>query len=137
MDPSSKREALPKRRIDEFLVTDAVVVGAPMYYFSIPTQLNAWIDRILIAGKTFRYEATGPEGLVGEKRVIVALACGGFYGADTPAPSMEHLETYLRTAFNFIGIEPEVVAADGVIIGPDQNEAALAQARDEAMLLAA
>jgi FMN-dependent NADH-azoreductase len=123
--------------LDEFLDADTVVIGAPMYNFSIPTQLKAWIDRILVAGKTFRYGATGPEGLVGEKRVIIALARGGFYGADTPAAPMEHLETYLRTAFNFIGIEPEAVAADGVNIGPEQKEAALAQARGEAMLLAA
>jgi FMN-dependent NADH-azoreductase len=123
--------------LDEFLAAQTVVIGAPMYNFSLPSQLKAWLDRILMAGKTFRYTAEGPEGLAGGKRVIVALARGGFYGADTPAAAMEHLESYLRAAFNFIGIEPEFVAADGVNIGPEQRAAAVRQAEGEALLLAA
>ena len=66
--------------LDEFLAADTVVIGAPMYNFTLPTQLKAWIDRIVVAGKTFRYTDNGPEGLAGGKRVIVALARGGFYG---------------------------------------------------------
>ena len=62
--------------VDEFLAADTVVIGAPMYNFSLPSQLKAWIDRILVAGETFRYTANGPEGLAGGKRVIVALARG-------------------------------------------------------------
>ena len=72
--------------LDEFLAADTIVIGAPMYNFTLPTQLKAWLDRILVAGRTFRYTATGPEGLVGDKRVIVALARGGFYGAGSPPP---------------------------------------------------
>ena len=64
--------------MDEFLAADIVVLGAPMYNFTIPSQLKAWIDRILVAGKTFRYGAQGPEGLAGNKRVIVAISRGGF-----------------------------------------------------------
>ena len=123
--------------LDEFLAADTVVIGAPMYNFSAPTQLKAWIDRILVSGRTFHYTAEGPVGLASGKRVIVALARGGFYGSGSPAAAMEHLETYLRATFNFIGIEPEFVAADGVNIGPEQREAAVNQARGEAMLLAA
>ena len=67
--------------LDEFLAADTVVIGAPMYNFTLPTQLKAWIDRILVAGKTFRYTENGPEGLAGGKRVIIALARGGFYDA--------------------------------------------------------
>src|SRR5688572_7084094 len=63
--------------LDEFLTTQTVVIGAPMYNFSLPSQLKAWLDRILVSGKTFRYTAEGPEGLAGGKRVIVALARGG------------------------------------------------------------
>ena len=107
--------------LDEFLAADAVVIGAPMYNFTLPTQLKAWLDRILVAGKTFRYTANGPEGLAGGKRVIVALARGGFYDKDSPASALEHLESYLRGVFNFIGIEPEFVAADGLAIGPEQR----------------
>ncbi len=82
--------------LDEFLAADTIVIGAPMYNFTLPSQLKAWIDRILIAGKTFRYTAEGPEGLAGGRRVIVALARGGFYDVNSPAASLEHLETYLR-----------------------------------------
>ena len=123
--------------LDEFLAADTVVIGAPMYNFTLPSQLKAWIDRILIAGTTFRYTATGPEGLAGGKRVIIALARGGFYDAGSPAAELEHLETYLRGVFNFIGIEPEFVAADGLAIGPEQREQSIRQALGETVRLAA
>ena len=74
--------------LDEFLAADAVVIGAPMYNFTLPTQLKAWIDRIVVAGKTFRYTANGPEGLATGKRVIVALARGGFYDQGSPASAL-------------------------------------------------
>lgn len=118
--------------LDEFLSADTIVIGAPMYNFSLPTQLKAWIDRILIAGTTFRYGSNGPEGLAGGRRVIVALARGGFYGTDTPARAFEHLETYLSTAFGFIGIVPEFVVADGIATGAEGRETALAQALAQA-----
>ena len=123
--------------LDEFLAADTIVIGAPMYNFSLPSQLKAWIDRILIAGTTFRYTADGPEGLAGGKRVIIALARGGFYDASSPAASLEHLETYLRSVFNFIGIEPEFVAADGLAVSPEQREESIAQALGTTIRLAA
>ena len=123
--------------LDEFLSADTIVIGAPMYNFTLPTQLKAWLDRILVAGKTFRYTESGPEGLATGKRVIVALARGGFYEQGSPASALEHLETYLRGVFNFIGIEPEFVAADGLAIGPEQREASIKQALGETVRLAA
>ena len=123
--------------IDEFFAADTIVIGAPMYNFTLPTQLKAWIDRIVIAGKTFQYTANGPEGLAKGKRVIIALARGGFYDANSPAAALEHLETYLRGVFNFIGIEPEFVAADGLAISPEQREASLSQAQGETLRIAA
>jgi FMN-dependent NADH-azoreductase len=123
--------------LDEFLAADTVVIGAPMYNFSLPTQLKAWIDRIVIAGRTFRYTETGPEGLATGKRVIIALARGGMYDQGSPAAALEHLETYLRGVFNFIGIDPEFVAADGLAIGPEQREASINQALGESTRLAA
>lgn len=123
--------------LDEFLAADAVVIGAPMYNFTLPTQLKAWIDRILVAGKTFRYTEKGAEGLVPGKRVIVALARGGDYRKPAPAAALEHLETYLAGVFNFIGIEAEFVAADGVNISPERREGALRQALGEGERLAA
>jgi FMN-dependent NADH-azoreductase len=103
----------------------------------LPSQLKAWIDRILVAGKTFHYTANGPEGLIKDKRVIIAVARGGFYHEGSPAASLEHLESYLRSAFNFIGVEPQFVAADGLAIGPEQREASLGAALGETILLAA
>jgi FMN-dependent NADH-azoreductase len=110
----------------EFLAADVVVIGAPMYNFSLPSQLKAWIDRLLIAGKTFRYTATGPEGLAGGKRVIVAISRGGFYGPGSPNSAAEHVETYLRTVFGFIGVtDLEFVAADGIMVGPEHRARAI------------
>ena len=123
--------------LDEFMAADTVVIGAPMYNFTLPTQLKAWLDRILVAGKTFRYTENGPEGLAGGKRVVIALARGGFYDAGSPASALEHLESYLRGVFGFIGIEPEFVAADGLAIGPEQRETSIAQALGETVRLAA
>jgi FMN-dependent NADH-azoreductase len=115
--------------LGEFLAADIVVLGAPMYNFTIPSQLKAWIDRILVSGKTFKYSAQGVEGLAGNKRVIVAISRGGFYGAGTPAAVGEHLETYLRWVFGFIGVKnPEFISADGIQIGPEHREKAVAGA---------
>jgi FMN-dependent NADH-azoreductase len=115
--------------LDEFLAADIVVIGAPMYNFTIPSQLKAWLDRILVAGKTFKYSAQGPEGLAGDKRLIIAIARGGFYGAGTPSAAAEHHETYLRAVFNLIGIaNPEIIVAEGVQVGPEQREKALESA---------
>ena len=115
--------------MDEFLAADIVVLGAPMYNFTIPSQLKAWIDRIVVAGKTVKYGAQGAQGLAGNKRVIIAISRGGFYGADTPAAVGEHLKSYLRWVFGFIGVaNPEFISADGIQIGPERREKALAGA---------
>jgi FMN-dependent NADH-azoreductase len=115
--------------LEEFLAADIVVLGAPMYNFTLPSQLKAWIDRIVVAGKTFKYGAQGPEGLAGNKRVIIAISRGGFYGAGTPMAVGEHLESYLRFVFGFIGVtNPEFISADGIQMGPEHREKALAGA---------
>ena len=115
--------------LNEFLSADIVVLGAPMYNFTVPSQLKAWIDRIVVAGKTFKYGAQGAEGLAGNKRVIIAISRGGFYGTGTPAAVGEHLETYLRWVFGFIGVaNPEFISADGIQMGPEHREKALAGA---------
>ena len=129
-DPALQQEmAMSQAVLAEFLVADTVVLGAPMYNFTIPSQLKAWIDRIVVAGKTFKYGAEGPEGLAGHKRVIVAVTRGGFYGAGTPMAALEHLESYLRGVFGFIGVtQLEFIAADGIQLGPEHREQALAGA---------
>ena len=115
--------------LDEFLAADVVVIGAPMYNFSIPSTLKAWIDRIAVAGKTFRYGANGAEGLAGAKRVIVASSRGGFYSAQTPAAAADFQETYLRQLFGFLGVtDLEFVRAEGLNINAEQKAQALASA---------
>lgn len=115
--------------LDEFLAAGIVVIGAPMYNFTIPTQLKAWFDRILTAGKTFRYTENGPQGLVGGKRVIVASSRGGIY-SEGRGKATDFQEPYLRHVLGFIGIDnPEFVRAEGLNLGPAQREAAMAKAQ--------
>jgi FMN-dependent NADH-azoreductase len=121
--------AASQAALEVFLAADTVVIGAPMYNFTIPSQLKAWIDRILVAGKTFRYGATGPEGLAGNKRIIIAISRGGLYGPGAPAAVLEHLETYLRGVFGFIGVSnPELIVAEGLLLGPEQREGSMQRA---------
>ena len=118
---SADSQAASQAVLDEFLATDIVVIGAPMYNFTIPSQLKAWIDRIVITGKTFRYTPEGMvEGLASDKRVIIAITRGGFYGAGMPSAPAEHLETYLRSIFEFIGVKKlDFVIAEGIQMGPE------------------
>ncbi|TCK29025.1 FMN-dependent NADH-azoreductase [Ancylobacter aquaticus] len=126
-----KGDGASQQALDDFRAADIVVIGAPMYNFSIPTQLRAWIDRILVPGKTFAYGDGGKvTGLAAGKRVIVALARGGFYADPAFAVAAEHAETYLRWVFGFIGITPEFIIADGIAAG--QREAALESAMKSA-----
>jgi len=112
--------------LDEFMNADIVVVGAPMYNFAIPSVLKAWIDRISIAGKTFRYTKDGPEGLAGDKRIVIASSRGGLYAEGSAYAAMDFQETYLRAVFGFLGIsDVEVVRAEGLNLGPAQRQAAL------------
>lgn len=113
--------------LEQFLGADVLVIGAPIYNFSIPSQLKAWIDRITVAGKTFRYTANGPEGLAGGKEVIVAMARGSIPGAD---PKGEFGESYLKFLFAFLGITKlRFVRAEGLAISPEHREASLSAAR--------
>jgi FMN-dependent NADH-azoreductase len=126
---TQKDVAVSQTVLEEFLAADTVVIGAPMYNFTIPSQLKAWIDRIVVAGKTFRYSAAGPEGLAGNKRLIIVVSRGGFYGAGAPAAALEHLETYLRGIFGFVGVtDLEVIVAEGLQLGPEQREKAMQSA---------
>ena len=121
-DAADPATALGNQMLEEFLAADVVVVGAPMYNFSIPSQLKAWIDRITVAGKSFRYTANGPEGLAAGKRVIVASSRGGIYTEGSAAASMDFQETYLRALFGFLGVTAiEFVRAEGVAISEDNK----------------
>lgn len=115
--------ALGESVLQEFLAADTVVIGAPMYNFGIPSTLKAWIDRIAVAGRTFRYTANGPEGLVRGKKIIVASARGSALGDAHPA---DFQEAYLRQVFGFLGVDDvEFVRAEGVALSPGHRASAL------------
>lgn len=122
-DPVAAAEA--ERVIEEFLTADVVVIGAPMYNFSVPSTLKAWIDRISVAGRTFRYTEKGPQGLAGGRKVIVASTRGGVHsGADS-----DFVQPYLRFLFGFLGItDIEFVTAEGLAFSPEHRAKALATA---------
>ena len=97
-------------------MADAVVLTAPVYNFSVPSVLKAWIDHVCRAGMTFRYTADGPQGLLADRPVYLAMASGGVpFGSD-----VDFASTYLRQVFRFIGIEDvRLIAAEGVATDPD------------------
>ena len=125
--------------LDDLFAADIIVIGAPMYNFSIPSQLKAWIDRIVIAGRSFRYGEHGPEGLLPKgKKVIVASTRGGVYTGGSPAAALEHHESYLLGVLSFIGLDDvTVVRAEGLAIGPEAKAASIAQAQSDIAALAA
>ncbi len=122
----------------EFKAADTVVIGAPMYNFGVPSQLKAWIDRIAIAGETFRYTETGAaEGLSGDKRVIVAVARGGLYGEGSGQAAFEHVESYLSAVFAFIGVtDLTFVVAEGLKVSETAQADAIAGAHHDIRRLA-
>ena len=121
-----------KEILDEFLAADTVLIGAPMYNFSVPSQLKAWIDLIAVSGKTFRYGASGPEGLCGDKKVVVISTRGGKYGPGSPVETWDHQEQYLRHFFTFLGVKDiTVITAEGVALGPERAGEAVSAAKQK------
>jgi len=124
--------------LDELIASDVLVIGAPMYNLSIPSTLKAWIDRIAVAGKTFRYTATGPEGLLKGKKAFIASARGGVYSAGSPAAALEHQESYLVGLLALLGVtDVTFVRAEGLAMGPEAAEAAVARATADIAAIAA
>lgn len=124
--------------LDDFLAADVIVIGAPMYNFSVPSQLKAWFDRLAVPGKTFRYTANGVEGLVRGKRVFVASSRGGFYSEGHPGAFLDHQESYLRGLFGFMGItDVSFIRAEGLGISPESRKAAMEAAGAQIEKLAA
>jgi FMN-dependent NADH-azoreductase len=117
-DIQRRENAISEKLVSQFLAADVVVVGAPMYNFSIPSQLKAWIDRIAQVGRTFKYTETGPQGLAGGKTVIVASSRGGVYSTNPALAGLDHQESYLKTVFGFFGItDVRFVRAEGIAMG--------------------
>jgi FMN-dependent NADH-azoreductase len=130
LTPAQRREnEVSERLVSQFLAADVVVVGAPMYNFSVPSQLKAWIDRVAQAGRTFRYTEAGPQGLAGGKTVIVVSTRGGAYAANPALAGLDHQESYLRAVFGFFGIaDVRIVRAEGLAMGEARRAQALASA---------
>jgi len=125
-----RENEVSERLVSQFLAADVIVVGAPFYNFSIPSQLKAWIDRLAQAGRTFKYVDGAPVGLAGDKTVIVASSRGGIYSTSEAGQAMDHQEAYLKVVFGFFGItDVRFVRAEGVAMGAEAKESAIDAAR--------
>jgi FMN-dependent NADH-azoreductase len=123
--------------VEEIEAASLIVIGVPMYNFSIPSALKAWIDHIVRSGRTFHYTASGPEGLVSGKKLVLFLASGGVY-SEGPYKPYDFQETYLRAILGFIGMtDVTVIRAEGLAMGPDAAAKAVADARAQVAAIAA
>lgn len=121
------------RMIEELQHADLIVIGAPMYNFGITSQLKAWFDNIVRAGKTFRYTDQGPQGLLHGKRAIVVESRGGIYSSG-PFAMFDHQEQHLKSLLGFVGItDVQFIHAEGLDMGPESRAHGIAQARNAVM----
>ena len=127
-DAEHAARALSDALIAELRAADTIVIGAPMYNFSVATGLRSWFDHVLRAGETFSYSEAGPKGLLGGKRVIVIESRGGLY-SEGPAQAIDFQEPYLRHLLGFIGLtDVTFVRAEKIGYGPEARAAAIAAA---------
>jgi FMN-dependent NADH-azoreductase len=132
--------ALGEEYLTELFEADIVVIGAPMYNFTIPSQLKAWIDRVVVAVETFKYSERGESQtlLPTGKKVIIASTRGNVYQTDTPIAALEHHESYLRSVFSFLGLhDVTVIRAEGLAFGTDVKNAAIRKAQAKIAALVA
>ena len=137
-DAQRRENAISEALVSQLIAADVVVVGSPLYNFTVPSQLKAWLDRVAQVGRTFKYTDQGPVGLLGGKTVILALSRGGVYSTSDAGNAMEHQESYLKTIFGFMGVtDIRVVRAEGMDMGPESRERGFAQAQADILALAA
>jgi FMN-dependent NADH-azoreductase len=118
--------ALANTLIDELLAADTIVLGAPMYNFSVPSTLKAWLDRVVMAGRTFSYDQNGPKGLAGGRRVIIASTRGGQIAGQPHELAIDHQEAFLKALFGLIGIvDVTIIRAEGLARGDEMRSAAM------------
>jgi FMN-dependent NADH-azoreductase len=138
MTPAEQRSAeqhttvaFADRLIEELEAADTIVLAVPMYNFSIPSTLKAWIDHVARAGRTFRYSAQGPEGLLKDKKVFVVTGRGGIYTGDSPAKVLDFQEPYLRGVLGFLGLtDVSFIHVEGLRLSPAAAEQGVARARE-------
>ncbi|MDB5858929.1 MAG: (Acyl-carrier-protein) phosphodiesterase [Ramlibacter sp.] len=124
-----RENAISEKLVSQFMAADVVVIGAPMYNFTVPSQLKAWIDRVAQVNRTFKYTEQGPQGLAGDKTVIVASSRGGVYSTNPALAGLDHQESYLKTVFGFFGVtDLRFVRAEGVAMGAEAKAKAFAAA---------
>lgn len=129
-DAAQDPTAFADRLIEEVEAADIIVIAAPMYNFSISSTLKAWIDHIARAGRTFRYTAAGPEGLLKGKRVVVVTSRGGFYSGAAVARDYDFQEPYLRAVLGFLGLDDVTfIHAEGLKVSPEEASRGLERAR--------
>jgi FMN-dependent NADH-azoreductase len=121
--------ALADALIEEVEAADVIVLAAPMYNFSIPSTLKAWIDHITRAGRTFRYGAAGAEGLLKGKKVFIITGRGGIYSDDSPAKGLDFQEPYLRAMLGFLGLDVTFIHVEGLKISPEAAASGIERAR--------
>src|SRR6202789_446224 len=123
--------ALGARYMEELFAADIIVIGAPMYNHGLATQLKSWIDRVAVAGKTFRYTEHGPEGLLpASTQVFIVSSKGGVYSGDSPAKHLEHSETHLMGVLGLMGLRAvTTIRAEGIGLGPEARQRAIDEAR--------
>jgi FMN-dependent NADH-azoreductase len=137
MTPSEKRTkdqdqavAFADSLIEEVESADTLVLAVPMYNFSVPSTFKAWIDHITRAGRTFRYGAAGPEGLLKGKKVFLIVSRGGVYTGDSPAKPLDFQEPYLRSMLGFLGLDDlTFIHVEGLQVSLESAAAGLDRAR--------
>jgi FMN-dependent NADH-azoreductase len=116
--------------IAEVEAAETVVIAAPMYNFTISSTLKSWIDHLARAGRTFRYSAAGPEGLLKGKKVFIVTGRGGVYSGDSPARGLDFQEPYLRAVLGFLGLNDiTFIHVEGLAISPEAAASGLERAR--------
>lgn len=126
MGKNPQQAALGEQLLQQYLNADIVVVGAAMYNFGLSSNLKAWVDRISVAGRSFKYTEQGPVGLADVKTAYIVSSRGGVYGEDSP---VDFQESFLNTIFNFTGVKDiQVIRAEGVAMGDSVKQQAIDQA---------
>jgi FMN-dependent NADH-azoreductase len=127
--PEAAAAAVSDLLVDELLAADVIVIGTGVVNFGVYSGLKSWIDNVARAGRTFRYGAGGPEGLVGAKTAYVVVSSGGVY-SQGPAAAADHASSYVETVLRFLGVQDvRLVRAEGLAFGEEAAKGAIDAAR--------